>query len=138
MGSDDILDILLLIFVIAVLTPIMIVNAIPMFRGDIGGFNTLIEKTAHETSGEIKPVERSFKREDVLLMAVIADRKAPKPAKFQSAVGVQSPDISIDNLVKQRISMFNILKSCIVYTGQLEIQTYVGSADIVKWVVTHK
>ncbi len=138
MGADDIFDILLLILVIAILTPIMIGNAIPMFKGDVGGFNTLIEKTAQQTGGEIKPVERPFTREDVLLMALIADRKTPQPAVFQSVVDGVSPEITVDSLLQQRANMLQTLNSYTTYTGQLKLETYIGNTGIRKWVVARK
>ena len=138
MSSDDIFDILLLLLVLAILTPIMIGNSIPMLRGDVGGFNTLIEKTAQETAGEIKPAERSFTREDVLLMALIADRKAPPPAVFQSVVDGVSPEITIDDLLTRRAEVLQTLNSHTTFTGQLKIETYVGSSGPRKWVVSRK
>lgn len=138
MGSDDILDILLLLFVIAILTPIMITNAIPLFKGDVGGFHTLIEKTAQESAGEIKPIERPFKREDVLLMAIIADRKMPQPARIQSIVDGTSQEITIDDLLNQRVAMLNELNSHTAYDGPLQLQTYIKNGKLYEWVVSRK
>lgn len=138
MGSDDILDILLLVFAIAVLTPIMLANAIPMFKGDVGGFDTLIEKTAQKTGGEIKPVERPFGRDDVLLMTIIADRKTPLPAVFQTATDGVSPEITINNILSQRAYVLQTLNSYITYNGPLRIQTYIGSGGMRKWVVVRR
>lgn len=77
--ADDALDIVTLIAVMAVFVPIMMICAIPFFKGDVGGFGVQIEKTALETESEIVPMKPEFTTNDVLLMLVIADRYAPEP-----------------------------------------------------------
>lgn len=136
MGADDILDVLLLIFVIAILSPIMITNAIPMIKGDVGGFDTLIDKTARKTTAEIKPKQRILTKEDVLLMAVIADKKMPRPATVRIAAGSgESGDIVLEDFLNRQQQVLNTINSYVPVDKGLEIKTQVGSIGIKKWMV---
>lgn len=94
--SDDAFDVLILIMVVAVFTPIMIYCSIPLFKGEVGGFNVQIEKTALETEREIVPVVNKITTNDVLLMLVVADRFTPQPKHINMNVQGKLLDIPLD------------------------------------------
>ena len=155
MGADDIFDILLLMLVLAIFTPIMLTNAIPLFKGDIGGFDTLVEKTAQKTDEEIIPVEKSIKKEDLLLMTAIADTTTRQPAFLQLSIDKNndgivtdsivvandelSDEITINEIINQKAKVLSIINTYIVFDDdELEFRTLVGANGIEKWVVFKK
>jgi hypothetical protein len=151
MGSDDIFDILLLFFVIAILTPIMLKNTLPLFKGDIGGFETLEESTTQKINEEKKPVDDSISKDDLLLMVVVADKTATKPSILQLAVDKNddgivndssnenddelSEDILLDRIINNKADVLRIIDSYVPYGTKLKLYTLVGSNGIEKWVV---
>ena len=149
MGSDDIFDILLLIFVLALFSPIMLTNSLPLFRGEVGGFDTLIEKTAKKSDEEITPVENALTRDDLLLMVTIADPSTKQPEILQLSIdknndGVigydeTSDEITIDELINQKAKVLSIINAYIDSKyDKLELCTLVGPNGIEKWVVFKK
>jgi len=154
MGTDDVFDILLLLFVLAILTPIMITNSIPLFKGSIGGFDTLIEKTAQKTEQEIVPVENTITKEDLLLMTVIADKSSLEPAVIQFSIDSNgdnivndsynlqydelSNEITIDEIINNKVMVQNTIEDYVPNNMELKLCTLVGANGIKKWVVFRK
>ena len=146
MGSDDIFDMLLLMVVLAIFTPIMLTNSLPLFRGDVGGFDTLIDKTAQKTEEEIKPEEQLLTKDDLLLMATIADSTTRQPAILQLSIdknndGVigydeTSDEITIDELINQKAKVLKYIDNYIEdENDKFILRTLVGANGIEKWVV---
>lgn len=90
--ADDAFDVITLIMVLAIFTPIMIYCAMPFFKGDVGGFGVQIEKAALATKSEIIPIERPITTDDIMLMLVVADSNTPSPKKIRlSPTGIAGP-----------------------------------------------
>ncbi|WP_138755931.1 hypothetical protein [Paenibacillus sinopodophylli] len=94
--ADDAFDMIILIMVLAIFTPIMVYCSIPLFKGEVGGFNVQIEKTALETESEIVPSERKMTTNDVLLMLVVADKFAPEPRNIRLNVWSDTLEIPVN------------------------------------------
>lgn len=81
--ADDAFDLISLILALALFVPIIISCAVPYLRGEVGGFDVQIEKTARVTEGEIEPERsRTFRAGDFLLMLIAADRNSPMPRRL--------------------------------------------------------
>lgn len=85
--TDDAFDLIALVMVLAIFVPIMVMISIPYFKGEVGGFNVKIEKTALETQAEIIPIQREIFSEDILLSLVVADRHTPPPQRVRINTG---------------------------------------------------
>ena len=91
--ADDAFDIIILIMVLAIFTPIMIYQSIPFLKGDVGGFDVVIEKSAYQTESEIIPEKRQMTTEDVMLMVAVADPFMPEPRAMR--ISMTSPGMLI-------------------------------------------
>lgn len=81
--ADDAFDLISLILVLALFTPILIACAVPLIRGEVGGFGVQIEKTARTTEDVIVPrTPPATSADDFLLMLVVADRNSPAPKRL--------------------------------------------------------
>lgn len=81
--ADEAFDLISLILVLALFTPILIACAVPLMRGEVGGFGVQIEKTARTTDDVIVPrTLRVTSADDFLLMLVVADRNTPAPKRL--------------------------------------------------------
>ena len=149
MGIDDALDILILVIVLAILAPIMIADSVPLFKGDVGGFNTLIEKTSQETASEIVPQEQPLTADDVILMSVVADAKEPKPARISTQVDlnmngvvetneVLPMEFTIQDILQNRDQVRNTLASFVTRpdNAPLKLETVVDGSGMERWVVS--
>src|SRR5690606_38490160 len=78
--GDDAFDLISLILVLALFTPVLVSYAVPLLRGEVGGFGVQIEKTARVTEGEVEPEPpRAVRSDDLLLMLVVADKQGAAP-----------------------------------------------------------
>ncbi len=155
MGSDDIFDILLLLFIIAILTPIMLQNTLPMFKGEIGGFGTLIEKSVQETDNQTSEDDLTTITKDQLsLMVVVTNKLSPEPLTIQFAVDVNndgvvtdsadpandelSDEITFDEVINEKVKILNTIDQYVPDNLDLKLCTLVGNAGIKKWMVCRK
>ena len=136
---DDILDIIILIVTLALMSPVMISQSIPLFRGDLGGFNDQIEKTALHTDSTLHPLARTFTTEDTMLMLAVQDEYCPQPKSVEIDVDTPTgPDISIDqNYVAYKESGLSTAYGA-MQTGlsNVNMNLYVGPNGLRKWVVS--
>ncbi|GKX28637.1 hypothetical protein SH1V18_11170 [Vallitalea longa] len=79
MHTDDMIDIVTTIVILAIFIPITFKLAQPFYKGELGGFGIQIEKTALQTQGELLPNKITFTPDDVLLMLAVQDEYFPKP-----------------------------------------------------------
>lgn len=134
--SDDAFDFIGLMFVLVLFVPIMVIYSIPLFKGDVGGFDTRIEKTALKTDGEIIPKKRQMTTDDVLLMLVIADRYTPLPAKLQINTYAPSAEIAIiDQFFSNKRHYIQQAYTAMPIQVPIDLKLYVGKDGMRKWVV---
>lgn len=137
--ADDALDIVVLIIIVALFIPMVVKASIPLFSGNIGGFNTQIEKTAYQTESEIIPVKREINTDDVLLSLVVADRYTPLPKKLKINVGDGEQEIAIDNFyLENKIEGLNRAKSVMPTLKDVNLDLYVGPSGMRYWGATVK
>lgn len=135
--SDDAFDMILLIMTLAVFTPIMIYCSIPFFKGEVGGFNVQIEKTALETEGEIVPDERFMTSNDVLLMLVVADKFTPVPNHLQLNVTGRSAAVPIDEaFLQNKEGWLQTAKGAMPVKEEVRLELYAGPSGMRYWNVT--
>jgi hypothetical protein len=134
MRTDDIIDIVLTIVILAIFTPILIANAIPLFKSDTGGFNVQIEKAALDTSGEIAPAEPPFNSHDVLFMMTIADRYTPNP----KAISINGVDITLsETFFVNRTTALMAASTAMPTVSDMGYKLHVGPMGLRKWVFTN-
>lgn len=140
MGADDMFDTIVLVAVLAILTPIMLFVTSDMFRGNFGGFGVQIEKTALHTDATIIPVERKKTTEDVMLMLAVADQYEPLPLDFQLSVdNADGPTVRVDtNFLYSRAFGFQTAFAAMTSGGNVKYDLFVGNAGMRKWVITHE
>ena len=132
--TDDALDMILLIMAVAVFTPIMVYCSIPFFKGDVGGFDVQIEKTALETEREIIPEERTLTANDVLLMMVIADRFTPEPQKVRLNVSGPSLEVAIDEeFLLNKAAKLQIAKGALPENRNVTMELHSGPSGMRFW-----
>lgn len=134
---DDALDVILLMMVLVVFVPIMVLYTTPLLDGDVGGFDTQIEKTALKSTGEIVPVKKELKSEDVLLMFVVADEYTPSPKKIQINIDSPSEEFALDDAFLQN-KRATIIKAnnALPAKEKVKVELYVNDTGMRKWVVT--
>ncbi|WP_105614118.1 hypothetical protein [Vallitalea okinawensis] len=134
--SDDAFDFVILMCVLVIFVPIMVTYSVPLLKGEVGGFDTQIEKTALKTSGEIIPHKREMTTADVLLMLVIADRYTPEPKNLQININAPSNEIILDdNFLYNKREGIQIAYAAMPNTVPIQLKLYVGENGMRKWVV---
>ena len=132
--SDDAFDAIILIMVLAIFTPIMIYCAIPFFKGDVGGFEVQIEKTALETKSEIVPTERVMTTDDIMLMLVVADRNTPLPQKIRlNTFGAPTEFTIDDNFLANKVLMLQNAKAAMPSTIPVHLELFTGPSGMRFW-----
>lgn len=132
--ADDAFDMILLIMVVAVFTPIMVYCSIPFFKGEVGGFHVQIEKTALETEREVIPVEQALTTDDVLLMLVIADKFTPEPQNVRLNVAGASLEMPIDEpFLLDKAAKLQIAKGVMPDERDVIMELYSGPAGMRFW-----
>ncbi|MDX8360768.1 hypothetical protein [Cytobacillus sp. IB215316] len=146
MDGDDILDVLVLILVLVAFLPITINQAIPFYKGDLGGFDTQIEKTALKTESEIVPIARQLTTNDIMLMLVVADEYTPMPKSLhivsEDTGGIpvmQTININNDFLNSKTGDLINA-KSTMneIESNLIKIDLYAGPSGMRYWQVTEE
>lgn len=97
MHTDDMIDIVTTIVILAIFIPITFKLAQPFYKGKLGGFGIQIEKTALKTKGELLPNEITFTPDDVILMLAIQDEYFPEPKVIEIKTHSRSTIINIDD-----------------------------------------
>jgi len=132
--SNDAFDLIILIMLLAVFTPFMVYYSIPFFKGEVGGFNVQIEKTAFETAREIYNKPAEMKTNDALLMLVIADEFAPEPRKLKFNGGTSSLEVPIDDVfLLNRTAYILGAKEVMPYNREIDLQLYIGPSGMRYW-----
>lgn len=133
--SDDAFDVLTLILSLALFTPIMVMFAIPLFQGKVGGFDVQIEKTARVTQAEIIPVRREVSTDDILLMLVVADTYTPEPKKLRINTAGTETIFSIDNdFFYDKITKLQLAKAAMPTTmDDVKLELFSGASGMRFW-----
>lgn len=132
--ADDSFDIITLIMVLAVFTPIMIWCTIPFLKGDVGGFGVQIEKTALTTQREIIPEQRVRTTDDVILMLVVADEYTPRPKSILLNTGASPLLIPInDDFLADRIYMLQMAKTVMPDRIPIQLDLFVDPVGMRYW-----
>lgn len=134
---DDALDVVLLMMVLVIFIPIMVLYTTPLLNGNVGGFDTQIEKTALKSSGEIVPVKKELRSEDVLLMFVVADEYTPSPEKIQINIDSPSEVFELDdNFLQNKRQTIIKANTALPAKEKVKVELYVNDTGMRKWVVT--
>ena len=132
--SEDALDAIILVMVLAIFTPIMMYCAIPFFKGDVGGFGVQIEKTALETKGEIVLKEPVLTTNDVMLMLVVADRNVPAPKEIRlSTTGTPTEFLIDDNFLTNKVQMLQNAKLAMPTPMSVHLELFSGPSGMRFW-----
>ncbi|GFN30938.1 hypothetical protein [Paenibacillus xylaniclasticus] len=132
--SDDALDLIILVATLAVFSVVMITCSIPLFKGEVGGFDVLIEKSAPPTVSEIEPDPPSFTTRDALLMVLIADRNTPQPRQLRINMGGTPTTVTIDeNLFGARADALNLVNSAIPARQDVKLELFAGPDGMRFW-----
>lgn len=132
--ADDAMDIITLVGVLALFVPIMIVCAIPFYKGDVGGFGVQIEKTALETNREIVPEPFEITTDHVMLMLVIADKFTPEPRAIRLNTYGSPTLIHIDDhFLLERIGMLIQARSALPFDQPIQFDLYSGPSGMRFW-----
>ncbi|MFD0588513.1 hypothetical protein ACFQZE_10910 [Paenibacillus sp. GCM10027627] len=137
--ADDAFDMIIMIMTVAVFVPIMIYCSIPFFKGEVGGFNVQIEKTAMETQRElIVEEERPLNTHDVLLMLAVADRFTPGPSRVNMNVH-GSLDMPIDeSFLLDKAAYIQLAKQAMPNKINVDMKLYAGPTGVMYWNVTQR
>lgn len=132
--SDEALDIIVLIAALAMFTAFMIYCSIPLFKGEVGGFDVLIEKSAPPTESEIVPDKPTFTTRDALLMVLVADRNTPEPRKLQIDMGGTPATITInEDFFGAKSEALNQVYSVIPSRQDVKLELYTGPSGMRFW-----
>lgn len=131
MNTDDIIDVIVTIVIIALFSAIAIANTMPLYKGDLGGFNVQVDKTALPTKGEIIPMKKDFTTHDTILMLAIADDYFPEPR----VVEINGITINIDSaFLQNRTLALMQAAAAMPSNGNMTYELYVGPSGKRKWV----
>ncbi|MCD1257377.1 hypothetical protein B5M42_000820 [Paenibacillus athensensis] len=134
--TDDAFDLITLVMVLAVFTPIMVYCAIPFFKGDVGGFDVQIEKTALNTESEIVPVAPERTVADLLMMMVVADAYTPQPRQLRLDFSGKQMSVALDeNFLSDKGSALQTAKSLLPanLNACSRLQLFVGPSGMRFW-----
>ena len=129
--ADDALDLIVLIAALAVFSAMMIYCTIPLFKGDVGGFDVLIEKSAPPVASEIDPDPPVFTTRDALLMVLVADRNTPEPRKLRFDMGGETTTVAIDdNFFGAKAETLNLVNGIIPTRQKVKLELYSGPSGM--------
>jgi hypothetical protein len=131
--TDSAFDVIGLILVLALFTPILISCTLPFLRGEVGGFQVQIEKTARTTEDVIVPRNpRPTSANDFLLMLVVADRNSPMPRMLDiNGLQLEMDEAFYTNKAYQVEQVRQLLPS----GGEVDIRLYGNSTELAYWQV---
>lgn len=133
--TDDAFDVIILIMTLAIFVPFMVYCTVPLFKGEVGGFNVQIEKTALETEAEIiADSKEKLTTNDVLLMLVIADQFTPEPRKIRFNVAGNAVERPLDDefLLNKEYGI-QYAKAVMPDNINIDLDLYVGPSGMRFW-----
>ncbi len=132
--TEDAFDVVVLIAAIMIFIPVMIYCTLPFLKGDVGGFDAMVEKTARQTESEIIPVERPLTTEDVILMLVVADRYAPRPGTLRISTSGAPLQIELnDAFFANRTTALQNARAKLPVNQPVELELYSGPSGMRYW-----
>jgi hypothetical protein len=149
MNTDDIIDVIVMIIILALFSSVTIANTIPLYRGQLGGFDVQIEKTALPTSGEIVPIKNGFTKHDAILMLVIADEYFPEPRVIEiigkedlnplepndpTTITIDIDSLFFHNRTEDLIAADKAMRE----SNNMNYELYVGQSGLRKWVLHYE
>lgn len=129
--GDDAFDLISLILVLALFTPILFSYTVPLLRGEVGGFGVQIEKTARVTEGELEPEPpRIIRSDDLLLMLVVADKQGAAPKTLDiNGVVVQLDD----SFFAQKAAAIESVRTLLTPGRELTFRLYGNESRMEYW-----
>ncbi|GMQ55941.1 hypothetical protein AN1V17_03330 [Vallitalea sediminicola] len=135
MHTDDMIDIIITILLLAIFIPITVSLAHPFYRGELGGFGVQIEKTALKTQGELLPNQKSFTSNDTMLLLAVADEYFPEP----KIIEINGTVININSaFFTNKIPTLQAAYAAMPYVKDMNIELYVGKYGLRKWVISNE
>lgn len=135
MHTDDMIDIVTTVIILAILIPITVSLARPFYRNELGGFGVQIEKTALKTQGELLPNKKDFNSNDTMLLLAVADEYFPEP----KIIEINGTVINIDSVFfTNRIPALQAAYAAMPTVRDMNIQLYVGKEIQRKWVISNE
>ncbi|GMQ63553.1 hypothetical protein [Vallitalea maricola] len=135
MQTDDMIDIVTTVIILAILIPITVSLARPFYRNELGGFGVQIEKTALKTQGELLPNKKDFNSNDTMLLLAVADEYFPEP----KIIEINGTVINIDSVFfTNRIPALQAAYAAMPTVRDMNIQLYVGKEIQRKWVISNE
>ncbi|WP_273321518.1 hypothetical protein [Vallitalea guaymasensis] len=135
MHTDDMIDIVTTVIILAILMPITVSLARPFYRDELGGFGVQIEKTALKTQGELLPNRKDFNSNDAMLLLAVADEYFPEP----KIIEINGTVINIDSVFfTNRIPALQAAYAAMPTVRDMNIQLYVGKDIQRKWVISNE
>lgn len=136
--AESSFDMLILIGTLAIFLAIGLPFVIPLMKGDVGGFDVQIEKTAPVTrsvlSANIDPEERQYDSGDALLMLVIADENGPQPRKIRfDRYGSQIEMALGETFFSNRKQTLESLWTGIPSDEKVDVRLYAGPEGMMYW-----
>lgn len=132
--ADDAFDTITLIMTLAIFIPLMVMCAIPLFQGDVGGFDVLIEKSAPPTESEIVPQRPVMTTQDVMLMLVVADKHTPQPQRIRlNMTGSPVEFVLDDAFFVNRLALLQQAHAAMPHNGEVQLQLYSGPSGMRFW-----
>lgn len=136
--AESSFDMMLLIGVLAMFLAIGLPFIIPFMKGDVGGFDVQIEKTAPVTRSELTanadPEARPYDSGDALLMLVIADENAPQPRKFRFDRNGTQLEIALnDAFFSNRKQMLESLWTGVPSNAKVDVRLYADPDGMMFW-----
>ncbi|MBO9597424.1 MAG: hypothetical protein J7559_06350 [Cohnella sp.] len=136
--AESSFDMLLLIGVLALFLAIGLPFIIPFMKGDVGGFDVQIEKTAPVTRGilpaSIDPEAGQRDSGDALLMLVIADENAPQPRKFRMDRNGTPLEIALDDaFFSNRKQLLETLWTGVPSNAKVDVRLFAGPEGMRYW-----
>lgn len=134
-GVDFSLDLVVVILIIAMLSPFFFKSATFMLNPNFGGFDSkLQEKTAQYTTEELYPTKRVIDRDDIMLMLAVADKYTMSPIKYDiNGFIFDVDDIYFNNRISVMVNSFAVMD-----TAPKKFTLYYGPSGPRKWVIENE
>lgn len=124
------IDTTVMVLILAMTLPTFVNGWLTLAKGDFGGFNTQIEKTAMKTRGEIVPATRDINRDDIMLMLAISDMYCQEPKTLR----INGNSMALDGGFFQNRTTY--LMNAFTYmptNSKMKFTLYVGSGGPRFW-----
>lgn len=132
--ADDAFDAITLIMTLAIFVPIMVMLAIPLFKGEVGGFDVLIEKAAPPTESEIVLEPPKMTTRDALLMLVVADKHTPEPRRMRLSMAEGAVEFALnDAFFVDRLALLQQAQAAMPHQVDVRLQLYAGPSGMRFW-----